>query len=218
MIMAMDGSVTLAIADGQSMCPLMHRWGGALVSGYPRHDPLCQYPSLPIPHCSRDWRRWYGDGLHGTFHLQSRHAIKVLNSLSLVHEDIRDRFLAEGRIQAGLQHPNIASVTDIVVEPGVAGLVMEYLDGEAIDTYWHKHGRQLGEAGLIGLFKQILDGVGAAHAKGVHRDLKPDNILVVQDVHGAPQIKVLDFASRRSPKVRAKVRRAPVRRWEPRPT
>ena len=84
------------------------------------------------------------------------------------------------------------SVTDIVVEPGIAGLVMEYLDGEAIDTYWHKHGGELGEAGRLGFANSRC--VGAAHAKGyVHRDLKPDNILVVQDVHGAPQIKVLDF-------------------------
>ena len=127
-------------------------------------------------------------------HLQSRFAIKVLDPELLVHEDVRDRFLEEGRIQARLKHPNIATVLDTVIEPGIAGLVIEYLDGPSIDVYWRKHGGQMGEAGLTSLFKQLLEGLAAAYSKGyVHRDIKPENVLVVNDAYGQPQIKILDF-------------------------
>src|SRR5947209_3188126 len=67
--------------------------------------------------------------------LGSVHALKVLNADLLGDAEIRARFLAEGQIQAQLRHPNIAAVTDIVAQPGIAGLVVEFLDGVTLERH-----------------------------------------------------------------------------------
>ena len=59
-------------------------------------------------------------------HLDSLHAMKILDSRSA---HVRDRLFQEGRLQASLHHPNIVSVTDVVVIDGCPALVMEYVDG-----------------------------------------------------------------------------------------
>jgi len=66
--------------------------------------------------------------------LHSLHALKVLNLDLARNEDLRSRFLAEGRIQAQLKHPNIVQVTEIVTNP-VAGLVMDFVEGDSLDRH-----------------------------------------------------------------------------------
>ena len=56
--------------------------------------------------------------------------------------DLRNRFIAEGRIQAQMRHPNIVGVTEIVTSP-VAGLVLEYVEGSTLDQYVAGKGRPL---------------------------------------------------------------------------
>ena len=125
--------------------------------------------------------------------LQSRHALKVLDAELAADDDLRNRFLAEGRIQAQLHHPHIVSVTDIVTDP-VPGLVMEFVDGSPLDQYLGGLGGPLDVPGSLALMIPILDAVGQAHANGiVHRDLKPENILVGRDARGNPVPKVADF-------------------------
>jgi len=125
--------------------------------------------------------------------LQSRHALKVLDSELAADDDLRNRFLAEGRIQAQLQHAHIVSVTDIVTDP-VPGLVMEFVDGPPLDEYLKAQGGPLDAANALALMLPVLDAVGHAHANGiVHRDLKPENILVGRDARGNPVPKVADF-------------------------
>jgi len=124
--------------------------------------------------------------------LGSRHALKVLDSELLVNPRIRERFLAEGRIQAQLQHPNIVRVTDIVAADGLAALVMEYVEGPTLAEHIEAHGA-LPAAEILALFLPVLDAIGAAHARGIlHRDLKPSNILI-GSAGGAPRPVVLDF-------------------------
>ncbi len=72
--------------------------------------------------------------------LGSNHALKVLNPELLVHEDVRSRFLDGGRIQATLRHENIVAVTDLVAEPGIAGLVMEYVQGPTLEQLVERNG------------------------------------------------------------------------------
>ncbi len=124
--------------------------------------------------------------------LHSLHALKLLDPQWLVHEKMRERFLSEGRILAQLRHPNLVAVTDVLFEyPERVGLVMEFVQGKPLD--------RMIEAGPIprDLALEILAGVlaGIAHAHGrgvVHRDLKPPNIIVVDD-QGRPRPVILDF-------------------------
>lgn len=110
--------------------------------------------------------------------LHSTHAIKVLLPHLASDPEMRSRFLSEGRIQAGLRHPNIIPVTDIVTDPA-PGLVMEHIVGPTLTELLRERGAALEPAEIASVMLPLLDAVGAAHAAGiVHRDLKPDNILV----------------------------------------
>ncbi|MEP6764870.1 MAG: serine/threonine-protein kinase [Gemmatimonadaceae bacterium] len=99
------------------------------------------------------------------------------------------RFKSERQILASLQHPNIAGLIDggASIE-GMPWLAMEYVDGVAIDRYCNE--RMLGLAARIDLFRQICSAVQYAHSRLViHRDLKPNNVLVTED----GTVKLLDF-------------------------
>ncbi|HEX8439289.1 serine/threonine-protein kinase [Archangium sp.] len=123
--------------------------------------------------------------------LHSTHALKVLNADLSRNDDIRGRFLAEGRIQARLRHPHIVQVTEIVTTP-VAGLVMDYIEGPTLGEFCR--GRGLEPKLLLEVFLPVLDAVEEAHRHGVvHRDLKPDNIIIGKDSRGRLQPKVTDF-------------------------
>jgi serine/threonine-protein kinase len=100
-----------------------------------------------------------------------------------------ERFRRERQILARLNHPNIARLLDGgVTAEGVPYLVMEYVEGEAIDRYCSQH--QLSSRHRLALFLTILDATQYAHRNLViHRDLKPPNILVTRD----GSVKLLDF-------------------------
>jgi serine/threonine-protein kinase len=121
--------------------------------------------------------------------LKSRHAVKVLD---LPTANIRSRLLQEGRIQASLRHPNIVSVTDALEVDGHPALVMEYVDGPSLAEVLEERGAiDLPTAELW--FTAIVGAVGYAHDRGlVHRDLKPDNVLMAP-LSGGYLVKVTDF-------------------------
>ncbi|QSQ19572.1 serine/threonine protein kinase [Pyxidicoccus parkwayensis] len=124
--------------------------------------------------------------------LHSTHALKVLNADLARDPELRGRFLSEGRIQARLRHPNIVQVTEIVTTP-VAGLVMDYVEGPTLGDRVHNEGA-LKLDDVLSVFLPVLDAVEEAHkADVVHRDLKPDNIILGRDSRGRLQPKVTDF-------------------------
>jgi serine/threonine-protein kinase len=124
--------------------------------------------------------------------LHSTHALKVLNPDLARDAELRGRFLSEGRIQARLRHPHIVQVTEIVTTP-VAGLVMDYVEGPTLGDRIHHEGA-LALDDVLAIFLPVLDAVDEAHKAGViHRDLKPDNIILGRDSRGRPQPKVTDF-------------------------
>jgi len=100
-----------------------------------------------------------------------------------------DRFRAERQILAGLDHPNIARLLDGgTTDDGAPYLVMELVEGVPIDEFCRAH--DLTVAGRLRLFLQVCSAVQYAHQRLViHRDLKPNNILVTTG--GVP--KLLDF-------------------------
>ncbi|MEN9799135.1 MAG: hypothetical protein RL653_2831 [Pseudomonadota bacterium] len=125
--------------------------------------------------------------------LHSEHALKVLNPEHSARQEVRARFLAEGRIQARVRHPNIVAVTEIVTQP-VAGLVMDYVPGATLGEHLRKKGAFTDLSELTRLFLEVLEAVGEAHRHGVvHRDLKPENIILGRNSRGQFQARVTDF-------------------------
>ena len=115
-------------------------------------------------------------------------AVKVMGS-QLLSERAAERFRQERQILASLSHPNIAGLIDGgATELKLPYLVMEYVDGVSIDTYCRDNDLDL--VSILTLFQKVCSAIDYAHRNlVVHRDLKPDNILVRTD--GEPQL--LDF-------------------------
>jgi serine/threonine protein kinase/Flp pilus assembly protein TadD len=115
-------------------------------------------------------------------------ALKTLHA-HLARGAIRERFVREGRILGALSHPGIARLMDAgIAEGGEVYLVLEFIDGERIDTWCDARGLDLKER--VKLFLQVCGAVAYAHMHMVvHRDLKPSNILVT----ASGEVKLLDF-------------------------
>jgi tRNA A-37 threonylcarbamoyl transferase component Bud32 len=115
-------------------------------------------------------------------------ALKVIREGAFASKSERTRFQREIEFVSRLQHPNIVTVYACGQEAGHEYYAMEFVEGEALDTFLS--GRTLSVSETIGLFLQICDAISYAHQRGViHRDLKPSNILI--DSNGRPRI--VDF-------------------------
>jgi serine/threonine protein kinase len=140
--------------------------------------------------------REIGQGGMGTIYLAVRadHAFRKQVALKILRpevgsQEVLRRFQQEREILATLDHPNIARLLDGgSTEQGLPYFVMEYVNGEPIDTYCDRH--KLKVAGRLELFRTICSAVEYAHRSGIaHRDLKPGNILVTSE----GTAKLLDF-------------------------
>jgi serine/threonine protein kinase len=116
-------------------------------------------------------------------------AVKVLDEQLASEGDFRARFTREGRLAAGLSHPNVVTVYDAGEADGRPYIVMEYVDGPTLEE-------RLREAGpfepddVRAIALQVAAGLQHAHAQGlVHRDLKPGNLMQRSD----GTIKITDF-------------------------
>ena len=122
--------------------------------------------------------------------LGSLHALKVL---SWDRASVDRRLLLEGRIQAQLRHPNIVAVTDVLRVEGKAALLLDYVDGPTMEDYLDQLESPLELDQAMELFAGILAAVVRAHDAGVlHRDLKPQNVLLATQGDRL-QAKVTDF-------------------------
>ena len=119
---------------------------------------------------------------------QQQVAIKLVRA-GVYSAQVQSRLRLERQILARLEHPNIARLLDGGRAPdGTPYIVMEYVDGEPIDTYCDR--RRLDLASRIALVRTVCAAVHYAHQNLiVHRDLKPNNILITPE--GVP--KLLDF-------------------------
>ncbi|MEZ4239892.1 MAG: serine/threonine-protein kinase [Myxococcota bacterium] len=123
--------------------------------------------------------------------LGSAHALKVLRPELARSAHLRARFLHEGQVLAQIHHPGLVRVTDVVDPPGVAGLVMDLLEGRDLERRLRDGPLPVDEA--AGILLQALATVQTAHAAGViHRDLKPANLFLVESEHPVG-VRVLDF-------------------------
>ena len=111
--------------------------------------------------------------------LKRRVAIKVLPPELAFQEGIRTRFLREAETAARLSHPNIVPIHAVGEGPdGIVYFVMAYVDGEPLSARLKRRGRLPGEE-VRRILSETADALSAAHAVGIiHRDVKPDNILL----------------------------------------
>jgi serine/threonine-protein kinase len=115
-------------------------------------------------------------------------AVKVLESLA-GDGDCRRRFLREARLAAGLAHPNVVTVFDSGEHDGAPYIVMEYVEGGSLADLIARRGRLPADE-VVALGRQACAGLQHAHEHGlVHRDVKPQNLLIRAD----GTLKVTDF-------------------------
>jgi serine/threonine protein kinase len=108
-------------------------------------------------------------------------AIKVLPASVTEHPVLRMRFAQECQVARNLRHPNIVRVLEFGLEGSRPFLVMEYVDGESLGQRLEQRGR-LPEDEAVRLISQIGGALDWAHGrKLIHRDVKPDNILITVD-------------------------------------
>jgi serine/threonine protein kinase/cytochrome c-type biogenesis protein CcmH/NrfG len=115
-------------------------------------------------------------------------ALKFLPPQSAGNPALLDRFLREARASAALNHPHICTIHETGEFEGQPFLVMECIDGESLKARIERGAVPVDE--LLTLAIQIVDGLDAAHQKGItHRDIKPANIFI----SSSGQAKILDF-------------------------
>jgi serine/threonine-protein kinase len=158
---------------------------------------------------------WIGRSLGGTYQIvkqlgeggmgrifEARHlrlqgrrvAVKVLGEELAREPEIVARFLQEVESASRVTHPHVIEVYDAgQTDEGVHFLVTELLEGEDLGARLERTGKPLAVDLAVSLARQACLALGAAHASGiVHRDVKPENLFIIE-VDGRPFVKVLDF-------------------------
>ncbi|GAA3584240.1 MULTISPECIES: serine/threonine-protein kinase [Streptomyces] len=115
---------------------------------------------------------WLGEGPEGPV------AIKLLREDLASDQELVGRFVQERTALLGLEHPNVVSVRDLVVDGNDLALVMDLVRGTDLRTRLDRD-RRLAPEAAVAIVADIADGLAAAHAAGVvHRDVKPENVLL----------------------------------------
>ncbi|MEU6145118.1 serine/threonine-protein kinase [Streptomyces sp. NPDC047081] len=115
---------------------------------------------------------WLGEGPDGPV------AVKLLREDLASDQELVGRFVQERTALLGLEHPNVVSVRDLVVDGNDLALVMDLVRGTDLRTRLDRD-RRLAPAAAVAIVADIADGLAAAHAAGVvHRDVKPENVLL----------------------------------------
>ena len=126
--------------------------------------------------------------------LERRVALKIMHGHLADDADFRSRFIQEARSAARLAHPNVVNVFDQGQDADMAYLVMEYLPGITLRDLLKDYGRLTPEQ-TLDILEAVLSGLAAAHKAGiVHRDVKPENVLLADD----GRIKISDFGLARA--------------------
>jgi serine/threonine-protein kinase len=126
--------------------------------------------------------------------LSRRFAVKFLLPALAANREILRRFENEAKAAGGLEHPNLAAVTDFGrAADGSPYIVMEFLQGEDCAKLLKRLG-PLPVPRAVNIVAQACRGLAVAHNAGiVHRDLKPENLFLTDAGDGSDHVKVLDF-------------------------
>ncbi len=160
-------------------------------------SPQAEVTPLPIDHGERERqllqaavegrykiRRLLGRGGMSGVYLAWEHALEREVALKVLSPHMgrgvenRERFRREGRVMASLNHPNIVPVYTLEQKDGLTFAVMQYVQGESLGERLERMG-SLPQTEAVRMLGEIADAVAAVHGAGViHRDIKPDNILI----------------------------------------
>ena len=117
-------------------------------------------------------------------------AVKVLRQELMHDPDLVRRFKNESKAISLLNHPNIVKVYDVSVSENLQYIVMEYVDGMTLREYLNERGGKLTSRETVHFISQILKALDHAHRNGVvHRDIKPQNIMLLDN----GQLRMMDF-------------------------
>lgn len=121
-------------------------------------------------------------------------AIKVLDAEASADLKVIAQFKKESQALSSVKHRNVISVYDFgVTETGQPFLVMDYVNGPSLDTFFEQK-ETVDMRRYIDIFVQVCDGLSATHALSlIHCDLKPNNIMLEKDRAGRDQVKIVDF-------------------------
>src|SRR2546428_4589391 len=120
--------------------------------------------------------------------LDRKVALKILPAELAANQDRMRRFVQEAKAASALNHPNILTIYEVDEADSVHSIATEFIDGETLRQRMKSAPTKLGEVLDVG--SQIANALAAAHVVGiVHRDIKPDNIMLRRD----GIVKVLDF-------------------------
>ena len=138
-------------------------------------------------------------------------AVKVLKEEFLDNEELVRRFKNESKAISILNHPNIVKVYDVSVTDQLQYIVMEYIDGITLKEYLKQRNGALTWKEVVHFATQVLSALDHAHSKGiVHRDVKPQNIMLQADgLHAFPVHRARLSATRPSARFITSARNRP---------
>lgn len=118
-------------------------------------------------------------------------AVKVLRASAARHRELVDRFRREVKVVASLSHPHIVRAIDAGEQHGTLYLVMEFVKGQDLATLVRSQGAY-SIAKAVELIRQVAEGLAYAHEQGlIHRDIKPQNVML--EARSSGTVKILDL-------------------------
>lgn len=158
-------------------------------------ERLCErrYRPRMMLHDRYEIMRELGMGSYGITYvaldMQTNTQVVIKQMRTTRKKQIKESFLREATILQHLTHPQIPSLYETFLERGMMHLVMEYIDGETVESLIFEAGKTYMEQEALALLKRVLEVVQFIHEKGiVHRDLRIPNILLKND-----RVYIIDF-------------------------
>ncbi len=127
-------------------------------------------------------------------YLDKHRAIKVVHRSLTESEDFVNRFIREAKVLSELNHPNVVQLYDFgMLDDNTFFMVMELIQGETVIERIQREGRLSSEES-VRIVREAALGLSSAHKKGIiHRDISPDNLILVRNESGNEITKVVDF-------------------------